>query len=205
MWMQALHGAGVSGNDPAIRRALRFVARVQNRSESNPSLWAQEGSNDGGFVYAPAISGNLDRGESKAGPGPGGRGLRSYGSMTYVGFKSMLYADIDRNDPRVRAAFGWIRRHWRLDSNPNMPRIRSRQGLYYYYHVFAKALRAWGQPIITDDSGKEHNWRHELIDALGKRVRPDGSWVNDADRWHEGSATLVTAYSVLALQEALKK
>lgn len=205
MWMEAMQDAGVEGDDPAMRRALRFVQRTQNRSESNPMGWAGQGSDDGGFVYAPAIAGDPTAGESKAGEGVGGRGLRSYGSMTYTGFKSMLYADVDRDDDRVQAAFEWIRRYWRLDSNPNMPRLRSQQGLYYYYHVFAKALRAWGRDIITDFDGVEHNWRHELIDAIAERAGDDGSWSNeDADRWLEGHPTLCTCYAVLALQEAMR-
>ena len=204
MWMQALHDAGVPGDDPAIQRALRFVTRVQNRSESNPMVWARQGDNDGGFVYAPGLAGEATMGESKAGPGLGGRGLRSYGSMTYAGFKSMLYADLDGGDPRVRAAFNWIRRYWRMDSNPNMPAARSLQGLYYYYHVLAKALAAWGQPVITDAEGIEHNWRHELIDALAERAGDDGSWVNDADRWYEGEPVLVTCFAVISLQEATR-
>ena len=205
MWIQALREAGVAADDPAIQNALRFVLRCQERSESNPSAWAAEGANEGGFIYAPATRDDLTKGESKAGPGFGGRGLRSYGSMTYVGFMSLLYAGLAKDDPRVRAAYTWIRRYWRLDSNPNMPKIRSKEGLFYYYHAFAKALRAWGQPIITDIKGVEHNWRHELIDALRGHMSKDGSWVNAADRWHEGHPILVTCYAVLALQETLKK
>jgi len=202
MWMQAMHDAGVSAEDPAMQRALAFVVRTQNRSESNVSVWAAAGPNDGGFIYAPAVAGDLAQGESKA--GAAGGGLRSYGSMTYVGFKSLLYADLAHNDPRVRAALAWIRRYWRLDSNPNMPAIQSLQGLYYYYLVFAKALRAFGEPVITDRDGVEHNWREELIDALAERAGEDGSWVNPADRWFEGDPVLVTAYAVLALQEATR-
>lgn len=197
MWIDAMHEAGVQPDDPAMQRAADFVSRLQNRSESNSQKFAAEGSNDGGFVYTIT--------ESKAGAGPTGAGLRSYGSMTYAGFKSMLYAGVSKDDPRVLAAFEWIRRYWRLDSNPNMPQAQNLQGLYYYYHMMAKALRAWGQPIIKDLDGKSHNWRNELVDALSSRVSPDGSWSNDADRWEEGSPILVTAYSVLALQEMLKK
>jgi len=203
-WIQAMHDAGVSGDDPAMQRALAFVARTQNRSESNASVWAAAGANDGGFVYAPAVRDDLSAGESKAGAGPGGRGLRSYGSMTYVGFKSLLYADLSHDDARVRAAFDWIRQYWRLDSNPNMPYDQSLQGLYYYYHAMAKALRAWGEPTITSPDGVMHNWREELIDALAEQISEDGSWVNPADRWFEGDPNLVTAYAVLALQEATK-
>lgn len=202
MWMETMHQAGVPGDDPDMQKVLGFVTRTQNFTETNERPWALVGPNDGGFIYAPAVRDDLASGESKAGPAPAG-GLRSYGSMTYTGFKSMLYADVERSDRRVRAAFDWIREHWRLDSNPNMPHARSRQGLYYYYLVFARALRRWGEPVITDVEGERHNWRHELIDTLAERVRPDGSWVNEADRWFESNPVLVTSYAVLALQETL--
>ena len=197
MWMEAMADAGIKSDDPDMQRALSFVLRLHNRKESNKAAFVAQGPNDGGFVYA--------WGESKAGAGPGGRGLRSYGSMTYVGFKSMLYAGLSRDDPRVKAAFQWIRRYWRLDSNPNMPGLQSKQGLFYYYHVFAKALRVWGEPVIAGLDGKRHNWRHELIDALGERVGKDGSWVNGSDRWNEGNPVLATCFAVLSLQETFRK
>jgi squalene-hopene/tetraprenyl-beta-curcumene cyclase len=198
MWMDAMHDAGVKPDDPAMQRALDFVTRLQNRSESNKQRFAVEGSNDGGFVYS------LE--SSKADKGPEGKGLRSYGTMTYDGFKSMLYAGVSKKDPRVQAAYGWIRQYWRLDSNPNMPQAQSLQGLYYYYTLFAKALRAWDENEIKDTGGKSHNWRQELVDALAGRVQKDGSWVNkEESRWEEGSPMLATAYSVMALEETLKK
>ena len=158
--VEALHDAGVPKTDPFFANAVVFLARVQNRSESNDQPWAQV-VDDGGFVYATARSLDDLSGESKADEVEvgGRRGLRSYGSMTYSGFKSMLYANVARDDPRVKAAYKWIRRYWRLDSNPNMPEIRSKQGVYYYYHVFAKALRAWGQDVIPDAKDVPHNWR----------------------------------------------
>lgn len=196
MWMEAMHAAGIKPDDPDMREVMSFVLRMHNDSETNKRAVVVAGPSDGGFFYALT--------ESKGGPGPGGKGLRSYGSMTYVGFKSMLYAGLDKSDPRVRAAFTWIRRYWRLDSNPNLPATRSQQGLYYYYHVFAKALKAWRHPIIKDVKGLEHNWRHELIDALAERVGEDGSWVNSAaERWEEGNPLLATCFALLALQETL--
>ncbi len=203
--VDALHEAGVGGDDPFFANAAVFLSRVQNRAESNDQPWAAV-VNDGGFVYATAASGADLSGESKADTVTvnGRQGLRSYGSMTYSGFKSLLHANVGRDDPRVRAAREWIGRYWRLDSNPNMPQAQSLQGLYYYYHVFAKALRAWGEPVLTDADGTEHNWRHELIDALHARRQADGHWVNAEPRWYEDNPMLVTAYAVLALQEALK-
>jgi len=194
-WMTAMQDAGVDPKDEHVQRALKFLNHVQNRSESNPMKFAAEGSNDGGFVYSPV--------ESKGGAGAAEQGLRSYGSMTYAGFKSMLYAGVGRDDPRVRAAFDWIRRYWTLENNPNLPAQQSQEGLYYYYHTFSKALRAWGQPVIQGRDGKEHNWREELIDAAAARVKKDGSWSNEKDRWDESSPVLVTAYMVAALQEAM--
>lgn len=201
MWMEALHEAGVPGDDPAMQRALTFVTRTQNRSESNPLAWVKDADNDGGFIYAPAIK----DGKTPQSFADDKTGLRSYGSMTYVGFKSMLYANVAKDDPRIQAAYKWIRSFWRLDSNPNMPETKSLQGLYYYYHMFAKALVAWGQPVIKDVEGKDHNWRQELIDTLAQRVKADGSWTNQADRWMENNPVLVTGYAVLALQETTKK
>ena len=72
-------------------------------------------------------------------------------------------------------------------------------GLYYYYHTFAKALYAVGQPHITDGDGKRHDWRSELIAELARTQQPDGSWVNQNERWLEGDRNLVTGYALLAL------
>ena len=36
-------------------------------------------------------------------------------------------------------------------------------------------------------------------------TRPDGTWVNSEPRWYENMPDLVTAYSVLALEETLGK
>jgi squalene-hopene/tetraprenyl-beta-curcumene cyclase len=197
--VDAWHDAGVPADDPAMQRAVAFLQQVQNQSENDKNPAVKAGARDGGFVYAPN--------ESKAGAsGPEGKGLRSYGSMTYVGFKSLLYAGVDRTDPRVRAAFKWISDYWRLDSNPNMPQAQSLEGLYYYYLAYAKALRAWGEPRIKDAAGKEHNWREELVDALKERQTSDGSWVNTQEpRWGEANPVLATTFAVLSLEETLKK
>lgn len=214
--LDALHDAGISPDEPVVQRALAFVSRAQNFKSANPASWAQNGANDGGFIYTPANGGESmaseAAGEGRYGelvPDPAHRSLRSYGSMTYAGFKSMVYAGLDRNDPRVRAAYDWIRRHFRFDENPGL----GQQGLFYYYHAMARALRAAQQPIITPIAepgaasavtSAPRNWREALVDALVERQRDDGSWVNSADRWLEGQPALCTTYAVLALEEILK-
>ncbi len=187
-FMDALKATGVKADDPAMKKALVFISRCQNlESEFNTTPSAGK-INDGGFYYTPAEGGG-----SAAG-GDGG-GLRSYASMTYAGLKSMIYAGVKPDDPRIKAAVEWIGRHYALDSNPGL----GTAGLYYYYHTFAKALNTFGQDEFKDAEGKTHNWRHELTAELARRQKPNGSWVNENRRWLENDPNLVTAFSLLAL------
>jgi squalene-hopene/tetraprenyl-beta-curcumene cyclase len=120
--------------------------------------------------------------------------------MTYAGLKSMIYAGLKPDDERVKAALGWLKKHYSLDSNPGM----GDQGLYYYYMTFAKALAALGEDTFTDENGVAHDWRKDLIETLAGRQRPDGSWVNENKRWLEGDANLATGYALLALSYCKK-
>ena len=196
--LEALHDSGLPKDDPVYQKALVFIQRCQMLGESNNQSFAK-GSSQGGFIYTPANNGESKAGEIEV---DGRRELRCYGSMTYAGFKSMVYAGLKHDDPRVRAALDWIRRYWTLDHNPNMPTKRSLEGVYYYYHTFARAMAAWGEDAVIDQAGREHHWRRELVEKLAKLQRRDGSWVNEADRWMEGSPALTTAYAMLALQAA---
>lgn len=198
LMLEALHDSGLPKDHPTYKKALIFIQRCQMRGESNDQSFA-EGSTQGGFIYSPA-----NDGESKAGKTvtDGRTELRAYGSMTYAGMKSMVYAGLTADDPRVRAALDWIKQHWTLEQNPNMPDETRLQGLFYYYHTFARALDASGLKHVEDAGGERHHWRSELVSVLKARQRDDGSWVNEADRWMEGVPALVTAYSMLALQAA---
>lgn len=200
MMIQALHDSGLPKDDPVYQRALVFISRCQMNSATNDQEFSSEYS-DGGFIYTAA-----EGGESKASEdgGEGVTALRSYGSMTYAGFKSMLHCGLTRDDPRVKAAHEWIRRHYTLDSNPGMPGSRARQGLYYYYHVFARALEAYGEPVVIDTRNEPHNWRIDLCRKVLSLQRSDGSWVNEADRWLEGDPNYVTGLTVQTLQTAMK-
>jgi squalene-hopene/tetraprenyl-beta-curcumene cyclase len=200
MMLEALKQSGLDQSDPVYQKALVFITRSQMSTESNDQSFVF-GAADGGFIYTPA-----NGGESKAGTElvNGKPRLRTYGSMTYAGFKSLLYAGLSHKDPRVRSAYAWIRNHYTLDENPNMPGAKSKQGLFYYYHVFARALDAWGDDMLIDARGVEHPWRMELCDKLGRMQRQDGSWINPADRWYESNPNLVTAYAILAIQTAAR-
>jgi squalene-hopene/tetraprenyl-beta-curcumene cyclase len=194
-FMEALRETGLPADDPALQKALVFVSRCQNlKSEFNDQAWADK-VNDGGFIYTAANGGSSFAGQEANG------GLRSYAGMTYAGLKSMIYAGLTPDDPRVKAALGYIEKHYTLDENPGM----GQAGLYYYYHTFAKALALLDRPSLTDAAGQKHDWRSELTAALAKRQNRDGSWVNPADRFLEGDPNLVTAYGLLALAYARPK
>lgn len=188
--LDALHAAGNGAEDEAVQRALVFVSRCQNlESQYNTTPFAAKNP-DGGFYYTAAAGG-----ESQAGVDSATGGLRSYGSMTYSGLRSMIYAGVTADDPRVKAAVAWLQKHYDLSANPGM----GQQGLYYYYQTFAKALAATGKDTFADDKGAQHHWRSELVAQLAKEQNADGSWINEANRWMEGDPNLVTGYALLAL------
>lgn len=193
--VEALRTIGTSENDPAIQRALAFVSRTQNLPGPHNPLPFPEKNPDGGFYYTPA-----DGGESQAGTTPQG-GLRSYGSMTYAGLKSMVYAGLTKDDPRVKAAIAWLGKHYTFAENPGM----GDAGLYYYFHTAAKSLDVLGADTFTDAQGREHDWRDELSTAIIARQREDGSWKNSNERWMEGETDLATSYALLALSSCLPK
>ncbi len=93
------------------KAALDFVSRCQQLPATNPQKWVSESADEkGGFVYTP--DGGGDRGPA------GEKAPRSYGTMTYAGVLSFIYADLKKDDPRVVAALDWIARHYTLDENP---------------------------------------------------------------------------------------
>ena len=162
--LDALKAVGRGPDDPAVKKALIFVSRCQNlETEHNTTPFAAKNP-DGGFYYTPAAGGT-----SQAGNTPQG-GLRSYGSMTYAGLKSMIFAGVDAEDPRVKAATKWLREHYSLEENPGM----GQQGLFYYYHTMAKALEALDQPTFEDAANQKHDWRSDLTAEMSSVRSPTG-------------------------------
>lgn len=229
-WMlEALHDAGVEGSDEAFQRALVFLQRTQ-MLETTPDgttvndMDYAKGSHQGGFIYSTSV--NQDRvgeGQSMSAgmieetldDGTKVSRLRCYGSMTYAGFKSYLYADLPREDARVQAAMSWIRSNYTVDENPGM----GKEGLYYYYVVMAKALSSWGEPELMvragepDESGvpskagdvyKPTRWADDLVRQLAELQQPDGSFTSVHERWMENDPILITAYALNALRYAEK-
>ena len=187
--IQALKESG-SDDQEVWDKAVKFLERTQNRSESNDQAWA---GNDGGFIYSPD-------GESKAGEDAAGS-PRSYASMTYAGLLSFIYANVDKEDERVQAAFEWIKEHFTLEENYGM----GAQGLYYNYHTMAKALKLYGQSTFVDAKGISHDWYREFAEKMIELQKPDGFWMNESSRWMERDPKLVTAYVILGLDTAYPK
>ncbi len=205
-FIAALHDSGIPPTNPALRRALVFVTRCQENSETNPLPWAR-GTHNGGFIYTPVNGGGSSFGNhdtlrgARTARGDLPYRWTAYGTMTYSGLKSMVYCGLTKNDPRVKAAIRWIRGHWTLKSNPGTG--GSRMGLFYYYLMFGRALHALGVKTITDVDGIRHHWRPELHRQLASLQLKSGAWKNLwAKRWLEGHRDLVTAYSCLALENA---
>lgn len=178
--IEGLKAADTNPDDPVWAKAITFLNRCQNRSESNDQQWA---ANDGGFVYAP--------GESFAG------GTTSYGSMTFAGIKSLIFAHVERSDPRVQAGLDWVRAHYSVDEHPGL----GQQGYYYYVDTMARTLGVLGEPTLRTADGKEHRWAEELAAKLLSLQSDEGSWSNPEGRWWEGNKHLATAHAVLALSD----
>ncbi|MGB0775021.1 MAG: hypothetical protein ACPGUY_04200, partial [Akkermansiaceae bacterium] len=123
--------------------------------------------------------------------------LRSYGSMSYAGLLSMVYADLDAKDPRVIAVKKWLGNNYTIKENPGL----GQQGLYYYYHTMAKALAAAGVDKLPLKGGGEADWRKDIAQKILTSQREDGSWLNENARWWENQPELVTAYGVLTLEQ----
>jgi len=198
--LAALKDTGVPPDDPAFQRAIVFLQRCQNRTESNdvpPAEGEDEPvvGDDGGAIYTPRSS------KAEVVTLPDGRKVyKSYGSMTYALLKSYIFSGLDKNDPRVQAAYGWISKNYTVDENPGV----GQKGLFYYYMTMARALTAFGVDTVKTPDGREHNWREDVSQKLIAMQREDGSWVNPEDQWMESDPGLVTAYALTVLNLCAK-
>ena len=182
--LRAMKEADLPANDPAWEKAIQFLQRTQNSKETNDQSWS---GTDGGFLYYPGYSQVENT-------------TQSYGSGTYAGLLSYSWANLQKNDRRVQNAFKWIAEHYTVDENPGI----GTKALYYYYMVFAKALQAFGENTIVDSKGVSHNWREDLGKKLISLQAADGSWVNTNPAEMQGNKTLVTAFTMMAIESILQ-
>ncbi|MDP1662616.1 MAG: prenyltransferase/squalene oxidase repeat-containing protein [Phycisphaerales bacterium] len=215
--VQALADTGVGPDDPAMQRAIVFLQRIQMIEKGaggkviNDQPYAK-GSSQGGFIYATASNDKtVGQGQSQAGvidetltSGETVSMLRAYGSVSYAGFKSYLYAGLKKDDPRVAAVMDFVRHNYTLAENPKF----GSDGQYYYYVMFARALSAARVDTVdavgSDGKSTPQNWRADLINQLATMQNDDGSFKSVNKRWMEDNTTLITAYALLAAEHALR-
>jgi squalene-hopene/tetraprenyl-beta-curcumene cyclase len=183
--LRAMKEADLPENNAAWQKAITFLQRTQNNSETNDQKWA---ANDGGFVYYPGFTYHTDG------------GTRSYGSATYAGVLSYSWANVKKDDDRVQAVVKWIRDNYTVDENPGF----GQKTVYYYYMVFAKALQAIADPTIVDARGRSHNWREELGRKLLSLQNAEGYWVNTDPAEMQDNKVLVTSFTMSAVHAILQ-
>ena len=176
--VEDMRPAGEKRVDVNWDAALKYVEQLQSK----------EGDTKGGFAY------NREAGEAAPTNADGTVALRAYGSMTYAGVLSLVHAQLDKRDPRVRSAFEYASRFWTVDENPG----QGQQGLYFYFNIMSRALTAAGEDTLQKDAG-DIRWREELVKKVLSLQKPDGSWENENNRWWENDPTLATSYAILAL------
>ena len=197
-WSERVLPKDLGATDPANKdlnwaAVANFLQNCQNLPGRNTNAWVSEDPKDrGGFVYYP--------GESKAGGttnlATGKVALRSYGSISYAGLLSYIYAKVGKEDPRVAAVLEWLRGNFTLEENPGL----GPEGYYYYLHLMTKALTAAGVDRFTLADGREVEWRNEVAARLIALQQSEGFWSNKNERWWEADRNLVTGYALLTLE-----
>jgi squalene-hopene/tetraprenyl-beta-curcumene cyclase len=191
--LEDLRPAGAKRADVNWDAALAFVEGLQNKAEAGPG-------NAGGFFYThndPKAGTETVDVETAAGKEERVV-LRSYGSITYAGLLALAHCRLTRDDPRVVSALDWASKHWTLDENPGM----GDQGLYFFYNVLGRSLRASGVHRIARPGADAVDWRAALVAKVVGLQQADGNWVNANGRFWENDPVLATSYALIALQSA---
>ena len=179
-------------NEPQLNfsAAIEFIKNCQNMPQNKASWVSDDPKDKGGFIYSP---GETRGGETKTKDGR--VALRSYGSISYAGLLSFIYAGLDKGDPSVKAVLQWLSENYTLDENPGL----GNQGKFYYFHTMAKALATAKIDYLKTKDGKQVDWRVDLGQRLLSQQGGDGSWANSEGRWMESDAVLCTSYILMAL------
>jgi squalene-hopene/tetraprenyl-beta-curcumene cyclase len=186
-----LRPKGEKRADVQWETALKYVEALQIKGDD------AKAEDRGGFAYETAG----ERGGTTTSEG-GKVTLQGYGSMTYAGMEALIYAQVGRDDPRVRSAIEWAGRHWNVDENPGM----GNRGLFYYYTILAKSLSLLANDeALRNPEGKVVPWKADITAKLVSTQKEDGTWLNENNMFWEGDPALVTSYALLVLQYAAGK
>lgn len=210
---EALEKSGLPKDSEYWKNIIAFVAASQNNSETNTDPAALKAmaekkiknGNDGGIRYSPLESRSTEEKLED-----GSVLLRSYGSMTYAGLKTYLFANLKKDDPRIKAAVDWIKSHYMLDGHPgfDFDQVKRTEltGIYYYYMMMARGLDAYGENPFVTANGVKHDWAKEMAEKLIGLQQAEGQkvWKNDHSRWEEGDPIVVSSYVLIAYSSILK-
>ena len=190
--LEGLKRTNYDPNSDVWAKAELFIKRCQNYTEDadQDELKRPWATNDGGFTYEPSA---------------GAKGTASYGAMTFAGLKSLMFTrESNRDDPRVKAAWGWIQRNYDFNTHPGV----GSTAYYYYLQTAASALEAYGEALVpskdAQKSAEGRRWAADLLSKLSYLQREDGSWKNDDRKYWEGNPLLVTARAVISMNHALR-
>lgn len=209
---EGMHQSGLPQTDEFWQLVVKFVRKCQNNSEVNndPDFVALLKANglvvgdDGSLYYAPDPKQQKLPAKKVADK----ESIAGYGSMTYDGIKTYIYAGLKKDSPEVKAAIDWVRKNYSVEAHPGFPfdaaQRQQLRGLYHYYLVMSRALEAYGENPFETFDGKKHDWAREIAGQLVKAVKEDKMWKNENPAWFEGDPLLVTSYVLVTCNTLLK-
>jgi len=199
---EGMHLSGLPQDDEYWKLVVKFVRKCQNNSEINndPEFVAELKAkglvvgNDGSLYYAPDVNQQKLPAKKVADK----ESIAGYGSMTYDGIKTYLYAGLKKDSPEVKSAMDWVRKNYSVEVHPGWPFDQTQRqhlrGLYHYYMVMSRALDAYGENPFETFDGKKHNWANEIAEQFVKQVKESKMWKNENPAWFEGDPILTTSY-----------
>ena len=120
--------------------------------------------------------------------------------MSFAGLKSLILTRAEKDDPRVKSAWQWIRKNYSFTHHPGMDTT----SYFYYLQTASEALTAYGEVNVPDDKGKMRQWTVDLASQLMSLQKPDGSWSNPNKKYWEGNTVFMTGRAIIALNNALR-
>jgi squalene-hopene/tetraprenyl-beta-curcumene cyclase len=211
---EGMHVSGLPQDDEFWKLVVKYVRKCQNNSETNndPEFVAELKAkglvvgNDGSLYYSTVADPKAQKAGTKKVADK--ESIAGYGSMTYDGIKTYIYAGLKKDSPEVKSAIDWVRKNYSVELHPGFPfdaaQRQHLRGLYHYYLVMSRALEAYGENPFETFDGKKHDWAREIAEQLVESVKEDKMWKNDNPAWFEGDPLLVTSYVLVTCDTLLK-
>ena len=188
----AMEAIYISAADPKDKQMMSFWHKASKFISSCQVEESKRNSELGGFTYYPQGK----KPEKVDGDAP----ETVFGSLTMGALKSLLYAQVKADDPRMNKGLKWISNNYSVKENPGL----KDGGYYYYLYMFSSLMLIWDKDFIHSEDAK-HNWRDDILQTLLSKQKSDGNWVNQSKLWREDNSSLCTAYAILSMEFCLVK